>query len=105
MAQFALGGLQLVLQIGPRAGPGHRRSPPSDGGDQLSPGVEKLGIDAQLLPNHLGRLAAVEPVLDGFAFKRLVEFPALSDRCWFHGSSRLLSTRFSVRQFEATSGP
>src|ERR1019366_937688 len=102
MTEFTLRGLQLALQISYRARLGRRRSPPSDGGDQLSPSIEEVGVDAQLLADNLSRLAAVEPVLDRFAFKGFVEFPALWDRCLFHRSGRSLFPRFSVRQFEAT---
>src|ERR1017187_7680268 len=102
MTEFTLRGLQLALQISYRARLGRRRSPPSDGGDQLSPSIEEVGVDAQLLADNLSRLAAVEPVLDRFAFKGFVEFPALWDSCLFHRSGRSLFPRFSVRQFEAT---
>src|SRR5438552_17452203 len=103
MTQFTVRGIQLALQIGHRAGLGRRRSPPSDGGDQLSPRIKEGGVDAQLLPNHRSGLAAVEPVQDRFAFEGFVEFPALSDRCLFHWFGLSLFTQFSVRQFEATS--
>src|SRR5436189_4758917 len=104
MTQFTVRGIQLALQIGHRAGLGRRRSPPSDGGDQLSPRIKEVGVDAQLLPNHRSGLAAVEPVQDRFAFEGFVEFPALSDRCLFHWFGLSLFTQFSVHQFEATSG-
>src|SRR2546421_12168479 len=103
MTDLALRSLQLALQIGHRAGLGRRGSPPSDGGDQLSPGVEQVRVDAQFLSNHFSGLAAVEPVLDRLAFEGFVEFPALSDRCLFHWFDHSLFTQFSVRQFEATS--
>src|SRR5437879_5853190 len=45
----------------------------------------------------------MQPVQDRFVFKGLVEFPTLWDRCLFHGFGLSLFTRFSVRQFEATS--
>src|SRR5690242_19580241 len=45
----------------------------------------------------------MQPVLDRFAFEGFVEFPTLWDRCLFHWFDRSLSTRFSVRQFGATS--
>jgi hypothetical protein len=45
----------------------------------------------------------MEPVQNRFAFKGFVEFPALLDRCLFHGSFLSLFTRFSVRQFEVPS--
>src|SRR2546422_544373 len=101
--EFALRGIQLALQIGNRTGLSRRRPPPSEGGDQLPPGVKQVGVDAQLLTNYRSRLAAIEPVLDRLAFEGFVEFAMFSDSCLFHGSSRSLSTRFSVRQFEATS--
>src|ERR1017187_4957822 len=103
MTILALRGIQLPLQIGHRAGLDRRRPPPSDGGDQLSPGIKQIGVDAQLPPDNLSRLTAVEPVQDRLTFEGFVEFPVLSDSCLFHGSSRSLSTQFSVRQFEATS--
>ena len=62
MTQFTLRGIQLALQVGHRTGLGRRRPPPSDGGDQLPPGIEKIGVDAQLLPDYRSGLAAIEPV-------------------------------------------
>src|ERR1022692_2671041 len=103
MTILALRGIQLPLQIGHRAGLDRRRPPPSDGGDKLSPGIKQIGVDAQLPPNNLSRLTAAKPVQDRLTFEGFVEFPVLSDSCLFHGSSRSLSTQFSVRQFEATS--
>src|SRR6266699_1585695 len=103
MTQFALGSIQLALQIGHRTGLPRRRPPPSDGGDQLPPGIKQIGVDAQLLTNHRSGLAALQPVGDRFAFKGLIEFPPFSDRCLFHGFCLSLFTQFSVRQFEATS--
>src|ERR1022692_4118285 len=105
MTILALRGIQLPLQIGHRAGLDRRRPPPSDGGDKLSPGIKQIGVDAQLPPNNLSRLTAAKPVQDRLTFEGFVEFPVLSDSCLFHGSSRSLSTQFSVRQFEATSVP
>src|ERR1017187_7883027 len=103
MTILALRGIQLPLQIGHRPGLDRRRPPPSDGGDKLSPGIKQIGVDAQLPPNNLSRLTAAKPVQDRLTFEGFVEFPVLSDSCLFHGSSRSLSTQFSVRQFEATS--
>src|SRR6202050_1240237 len=100
MTVFPLRRMQLALQIGHRTRLGRRRSPPSGGGDQASPGVKQAGGDAQLLPHHLSGLATIEPVLNCLAFESFVEFPALSDRCLFHRSDRSLFTQSSVRQFE-----
>jgi len=69
MTQFALGSIQLALQIGHRTGLSRRRPPPSDGGDQLPPGIKQIGVDAQLLTNHRSGLAALQPVGDRFALK------------------------------------
>jgi len=70
-------GVQLTLQIGHRTGLGRRRSPPSDGRNQLPPGIQQVGIDAQLLPNHLSGLPAVQPVRDRFAFEVSSNFGVL----------------------------
>ena len=51
----------------------------------------------------VGGLAAMQPVLDSFAFESLVEFAAGFDRCFFHGLDSSLLAQFPVRQFEATS--
>jgi hypothetical protein len=103
VAVLAPGGFQPALQVGDRAGLGRRRPGPRDFGHQLSPRVKKVGIDAQFLAHYRSRLAAMEPVQNRFAFKGFVEFPALLDRCLFHGSFLSLFTRFSVRQFEGPS--
>ncbi len=65
MVQFTRGGLQVALQIGQRARLG----------EQLSPGVKDVGIEAPFLPNHCSRLAAVEPFLDRLALEGFIEFP------------------------------
>src|SRR6266513_5323563 len=85
MTEFALCGIQLALQIGHRTWLGRRRSPPSDGRDQLSPGVKQVGTEAQLLPHQLSRLPAVEPVLDRLAFKGFVKFPTAFNNRFFDG--------------------
>src|SRR5436190_7559391 len=92
MTQFAMRSIQLALQIANRAGLGRRRSPPSGGGDQLSPGVEQVGGEAQLLRHHLSRLSAVEPVLNRLAFEGFIEFPTPFDRGCFDGINHI---RFS----------
>ena len=69
MTQFSLRGVQLALQISHRARLGRRRSPPSDGGDQLPPGIKSIGFDAQFLTDYRSRLATVEPVLNRLAFE------------------------------------
>jgi hypothetical protein len=84
MTVFALGGVQLLLQIGDRARLGRRCPSHRALGHQLSPGVKEVGIDAQFLAHHRSGLAAMEPVQDRFAFKGFVEFPMHSDRGLFH---------------------
>jgi len=41
-------------------------------------------------PTHRSGLSTAQPVLDRLAFKSFVKFPALSDRCLFHGCSFIL---------------
>ena len=62
MTELALGGLQLALEVGHRARLGRRRPPPSDGGDQLSPGVSKLAV----IPNSDPTTSADLPLLSQF---------------------------------------
>ncbi len=57
----------------------------------------------RFLSHHRRGLAAMEPVQNRFAFECFVEFPALRDRCFFHGLFLSWFTRFSVRQIEAPS--
>src|SRR3954464_4464389 len=107
MAVLAPGGVQLGLQIGGRAGLCSCRRPPPNGvrSKELLPVIEQVGAQSQFVGNNCGGLAALQPILDGFAFKCFVEFTARFDRRFFHGLDGSLFAQFPVRQFEATSEP
>src|ERR1017187_9814928 len=103
MPHLAQGDIQLGLEIRRRARlcP-RRRSPPSVGGGKaVFPGIQPVGADPQLLGDHFRGLAAGQPVVNGFAFERFIEFTTGLDGCLCHGLVGSLSTQFSVRQFEA----
>src|ERR1035441_10244589 len=104
MPHLAQGGIQLGLEIGGRAGLCPRRRPPPSGGrgKALFPGIQPVGADPQLFGDHFRGLAAGQPVINGFAFERFIEFTAGLNGCLCHGLVGSLSTQSSVRQFEAT---
>src|ERR1035441_4391761 len=103
-----VGGCPPLLRPPPPAGGGaglspRRRPPPSGGrGKALFPGIQPVGADPQLFGDHFRGLAAGQPVINGFAFERFIEFTAGLNGCLCHGLVGSLSTQSSVRQFEAT---
>ena len=75
--------------------------PASAGGKAVFPGIQPVGADPQPLGDHFRGLAAGQPVVNGFAFERFIEFTTDLDGWLCHGLVGSLSTQFSVRQFEA----
>ena len=69
----------------------------------MLPGIEPVAVDPQLLGDHCRRLAAGQPVVNGFAFERFIEFTAGLDGWLCHGLVGSLFTQSSVRQSEAAS--
>src|ERR1039458_10307219 len=107
MPHLAQGGIQLGLEIGGRAGICPPRRPPPSGrrGKALFSSLQAVGADPQLFGDHFRGLAAGQPVINGFAFERFIEFTAGLNGCLCHGLVGSLSTQSSVRQFEATRAP
>ncbi len=66
-------------------------SPPSGGGGQaLSPGIQPVGVDAQLLGDHLSGLAAGSQFLTASRLKVSSNLRRISDGWLFHGSVRFI---------------
>ena len=105
MAVLAQGGVQLGLQIGGRAGlcPGGRSPPSVSRGKALSPSIEPIGVQTQLLGDNLSGLAAGEPVVDRFMLEGFGERTTAFNRCFMDGLHHTRLAQFSLRQFEATS--
>src|ERR1035441_8941812 len=85
-----------------RALPPPPPSPSGGRGKALFPGIQPVGADPQLFGDHFRGLAAGQPLINGFAFERFIEFTAGLNGCLCHGLVGSLSTQSSVRQFEAT---
>src|ERR1035437_7993750 len=89
MVVLTLGGGELGLEFGQRAGlrPRPRFPPSGGGGEVLLPGIKPVGFEAQFLRDHRGRLATAMPVLERFALEGFIEFTTDFNRCLVHGTS------------------
>src|ERR1035437_8434451 len=89
MVVLTLGGGELGLEFGQRAGlrPRPRFPPSGGGGEVLLPGIKPVGFEAQFLRDHRSRLATAMPVLERFALEGFIEFTTDFNRCLVHGTS------------------